>query len=348
MKSIDIQPVVAFALATCSAVTLQACGGGGGGGGSGSAQATITVEEATENVDTVASVVANCDATPSAKISIEGTNMLRELVEVSRAMVAENIAKGRMVTRIKAASPVSGSCADSPGVAYVDSTHANGITDYTIDFQDYCAEGPDGNSFYKGVLTAKEVGTPSDSGPIISELQMATEELEVKPGGATGDTVLVTLQNARTVYGVPDTWAPGTPTAADPDLTTVGRLKVDVATRGEVHELSGVSVTREGGDVATVKVTAGRYINPEGKYVDIATPAAEPAVIDIAAAEVTSGALEATGAGGSTARITRGDQPRTVAVSVDGAPLDKGLDCTDIDAPLTETVSLLLSQLPIH
>ncbi len=333
---------VTLITAGSAVLLLAACGGSGGGS---SSQSEITSDKVVATLNEVGQVVANCSTTATAnKASFTGAaKMMHNLITVSRSLAVE-----QKSTQLKVQSRVDGSCSGNPGNATVSSEHANGITQYHLVFANYCAQGPDGDTSYNGDLDAKEIGTPTDNGPLISELQMSMQDLEVKPGGVGGDTLLVTVKNARTSYGNPSTWAPAAPTADSPDKTTVERVRIANVTRDEVHQIDGLKLDRVGGDNATVDITDGSYTNADGETVALGTPIGQPIQVQISTGEITGGVVEMVGANGTTAEITPVSGTLQVNVNVNGEAVGTSLNCDKAEQPVAETINLLLQQLPIY
>lgn len=325
-----------------AALLLTACGGSGGGG---SSQSEITPDKVVTTLNDVGQVAANCSTTSATnKASFTGAaKMMHNLITVSRSLAVE-----QKSTQLKVQSKVDGTCSGNPGSATVTSEHENGVTQYHLVFSNYCAQGPDGDTSYNGDLDAKEIGTPTDFGPMISELQMSMQDLEVKPGGVGGDTLLVTVKNARTSYGNPSTWAPDAPTSDSPDKTTVERVRIANTTRDEVHQIDGLKLDRVGGDNATVDITDGSYTNADGETVAIDTPVGQPIQVQISTGEISGGVVELVGANDTTAEIMPVPGTLQINVEVNGEPVDTSLNCDKAEQPVAETINLLLQQLPIY
>ncbi len=328
-------------LTTGSAVLLlAACGGGGGGG---SSQAEITPDKVVATLDSIEEVVPTCSTTAQ-KASFVGTaKLMGDLLTVSRSLAVD-----QKQAQIKVQSKVSGSCSGTPGSATVSSEHENGVTEYQLVFANYCSQGPNGNAFYNGEVQAKEIGTPTDNGPLISELRMEAENLEVKPNGDVGDTLLVSVKGARTSYGNPSTWAPDAPTSDSPDQSSVDRVRITNTTRNEVHQLDNVELVRVGGNSATVDVTGGRYTNPEGETVSVGTPVGQPLQVNLGNGEVTGGMVELVGGNDTVAQITPVAGTLRVNINVNGEPLGTSLNCDNAEQQLGETINMLFQQLPIY
>jgi hypothetical protein len=344
--SLNKQPLSTLVL-IASSTALIGCNGGSSSGGASIPQAEITTERVANRIDTSIANVANCEKSMVLRMASSiNTQQLKDILDVSRSLNANQTVKQVIVRP----SADVGSCAGNPGSVSVTSEHGNGDTRYELDFNAYCTTGPEGDTVISGILVSTEDGTPTDTGPMISALDLSTSNMQIQYENSTGQaqTAVMTISGARTTYGVPATWGSGVPTIDKPDVTNVNSVKVDIETTGEVHTLNNLRVSRYGGNTATVSIQGGSYITPTGDYVNISTEDGKPLTIDVSNGEVTAGEVVLSGSNSTTAVIAATPGSRIMKVSVDGTVLDGDIDCSNTDAAVKEVVGLLLSRLPIY
>jgi hypothetical protein len=334
------------AMACVGVLGLTGCGGGSSGGES-TPQELINAQSVTKKIDAITSTVANCERSA---LSAANIKQAQQLIELTRSMVVE---ADQPVTRVRTTGAATGSCASQAGEATVTSTHNKGITDYDMTFDGYCATGPKGDSVLDGHVYATEIGTPSEVGPVISQLLMQSSGISVQGANATRaaaqPSAKISFSNIKTVYGRPMAWTPGVPTAAAPDQTTAGLITIELPALQEKHQLKNLSLKRVGGDTAQVTVVSGQYINPQGEAVNLSTPDNQPLTIRVPTGELVSGQVVLKGQQNSQATISAGTGTRVFDVTVNGTPLtDQQLSCANADAPIEEVLSVALARLPIY
>ena len=337
-----------LALVVTSAA-LVGCGDASSGAGASndSSPTEITVEKTSEQIESISSNIANCSESSSASAALSAikTSHIQNVIQTSKVL-SQSTGKSKVVIQPSAAS--SG-CTASPGTVAVDSEHSNGDTAYELTFNAYCFSGAQGDTIVTGIVNATEDGTPSDHGPVISALDMDTNELQVNYTDDDGanQTAEITLSGARTQYGKPAAWSPDTPTSDQPDTTKIGNLKIDVTTTGETHQIKDLTMTRHGGNSATVEITSGTYRSPQGDVVSLSTPSNEPLQVNVNQGDLTSGTIVMTGANNTRAEISATNSDRVVAVEVNGSPI-KQLDCANADDTISDFAGVLVNQLPVH
>ena len=328
-----------------TAAGLSGCSGGGGGSAS---LTEITPEAVTATVTEIAEVVANCsvvsgDAVSITSLASETTSLVGSVIAVTHRTVADSEATHSILTDIV------GNCSAAPGVVSVTSDHADGTTTYELNFNYYCIDGPDGATIYNGIVNATENGTPSDSGPIISSLEMSADELAVQPGGASGETLLVSFDGEND-YGTEFnsfTGPAAVPDSENPDVIEVSSIVVENTSRGETHRIDDLSMTRVGSITsASIAITGGSYTDPDGERVDILTEEGAPVTVNIVTGSFTAGTVVLEGASDTRVDISAGTG-RTVAVAVNGE-LQESLDCDNADAALSDTADILNDNLPLY
>jgi hypothetical protein len=309
-------------------VGFLGCSGGGGSGGGGTTGAaeitSATVEEALTWIeDTVPGcTVVNSQASAAQKAAAQATGALGEVLALIRD--ARKLPTGR-ATEL-AAQTFAGDCG---GTLMVDSVHLNGVTTYTMNFSNFCSTDtsvtPPQQSMATGTVVAKEIGTPSASGPIISSGSLETDELTLVTGS---ETMKLVLNNATVTYGVPGTWSPGIPTQQNPNQLTIDQVTVNLQSQDRVHTLTNVSATGyESGANDVVNISGGRYSTTNHGHVNIST--SSPLLVNIDTGQIMGGTLTFTGANGGVAEVTAaGDGSATGTITVNGTALGSGLDCS--------------------
>ena len=339
----DFRDIVVTGGCLVAAAVLSGCGGGGGGGGSGGKLATVDQAWAQKAVADVADRVPGCegDQARAASALRSGISQLSELVKiVSIQPNDEEMRQKRVLKNYQ----ISGQCG---GVVHVDSEHANGNTDYSLDFQQYCVDAEGGPSRLQGEIESTEVGNPTNSGPRISEVRTSVPGLEVAYGS---DTTVITVDGYKTQFGVPATWSPGVPTESSPDKTTVKRVKIGYKSQGTTDEISNLSLERWGNSAsASVEVKAGRYtIGETNEQLELGTAAGEPMQVNIDSTTWVGGALELRGADDTVMEVRPSGTRGQYVATVNGEPASDDLDCQGADAPVTHVLDLLLDQLPVY
>jgi hypothetical protein len=240
----------------------------------------------------------------------------------------------------------NGSTGTCGGDVAVDFTHESGITDYVVEFIQFCMTSPDGDLIVNGTVDAREVGTPSDSGPVISALEASTDGVvSVERGGETFD---IEVTGLRTEYGLPATWAPDWPDETNPDETTIERASIRWSDGTEDY-VEGVRYQRTGGLQATVRIFEGKLGREGGDFVVIRTSEAEPLEVDMLGLGIAGGALEIQGAK-DTLLVVRPHDEVTGAfdLELDGTPFPDGLDCSGGREPFLQAGLAIINALPVY
>lgn len=232
----------------------------------------------------------------------------------------------------------TGSCGGSLNVEF---DHANGITDYTIGLLDFCMTTAEGNLTLNGALKAKEIGKPSDAGPVISSFSASTDgPLEIT---TPTDTITLVLDDARTDYGLPAAWTPGVPDADHPDVST---LKSLTATFGDGREdfVDNLRIERVG-TPSEVVITDGDVGTRGDGYVRIRTPDGDPLIVQ--SLTPMGGAVELQGAGDTVLTIRPVGAQMVFTLELDGAAFPRGVDCAAMDGLKSEALTAFLLALPL-
>lgn len=270
--------------------------------------------------------------------------VLRDLIaQASDAFKALSAARrAGLDVRMIAGAGTTGSCGGSLDVDY---EHGDGTTVYTLNFADFCASGEVTDVTMNGTVVGKEIGRPTDDGPMISAFEMQTEG----PLGIAydGGGLEVNATGIRSDFGNPSTWQPASPDEANPDVTRV-RSVTFTPTSGDFPEmaLQGLEFERPGPS-REIAITAGVFGVKGDGHVRVSTPPGELLVLD--PFKPTGGAIVLGGADDTevVARPVPGDA-LSFELEVEGAPFEQGLDCSDTVGVGLEIGAALLGALPVY
>lgn len=304
------------------------------GGGDGDTEPLRVLDEAAlqEGVSLVADNVPGCFAAPtntSRTVAIPAVAMLRELARLPWPA---------------AGTGSSGACG---GEVTVQSEHANGITDYDVLFDAFCLQSTDGDVVIDGHITGREIGTPSDSGPVISAFEADTvgELGFTSPAGSFG----ITLTGARVDYGVPATWEPGVPDEASPDRVVVDQIAVTLDPSGAVDVVRDLELTRVGGLSMEITITGGQLGREGESFVNIRTPEGEPVGASLGSLSLTgAGSIRLEGAEDTVIVVHPGPSAGSFTFEVNGAAYPDRLDCGGSRQVTYDIVAALISALPLY
>ena len=236
-----------------------------------------------------------------------------------------------------------GSCG---GGLWLWTDHARGNTDYVATFEDYCVETRDGPLVLDGVFEATEHGTPTDSGPLISAVEVRT----AGPVDMTHDGEPMSLSLDRTVvaYGNPSTWSPDPPTEDRPDQIQIRSASITMPD-GKTVTARNVRLESTSSEPAMLHVRNGDLILSGEGRVGMRTDPDAPIAFDLSGVNVFNGTLELRGARGTVLEVTpRQGQPGTFDLAIDGTPFDQHIDCGLGVLPFAEIALALTSALPAH
>lgn len=291
--------------------------------GCGGSLLTLDAEEVDTRLDRLEASVPHC----------------RDIVAAGRGAPST----GTLHTQVSAVG--TGSTGTCGGEAQVEWNHEDGDTDYTAIFDTFCMNSSSGDVVVNGEITAHEEGTPSDEGPVVESLDVATDgPLDVELGGSQ---VAVDVRGLQTTYGVPQAWSPGEPTTASPDVTTLDRATLTWAD-GTVDYAEDFQLERTGLFPASIVIERGR-LGTEGEgYVDVSTRPGEPLLVS-STGMVQGGSIVLTGRGGTEVVLTpRPDAAGLTDVVVDGVAHPRNIDCTGGLAPSLEMALALTAAFPIY
>jgi hypothetical protein len=307
---------------------VSSCGGGGGGGGDQGTPATIDVAGVTSAIADFGGLIPICkDATAGSVRAARSARALKVLPALLQSgLLPQNRALMRQTERSLALSgtPPADQLGDCGGrFGYRNYSHVNGVTTATLAFEDYCTtdSATGGKETITGGIAFVNTATPTVSGPITSKLEAHTSStltaIAKDAAGATMSSGAISFTGFKMVVGVPG----GDPTAADPNVLTMGELKVTNDATGKTYRETDWTVTQiDNAATATSEYTmSGRGYRSSGQYFDIVT---DQPLVQNSSGDVTGGKVRFTGSNGSEAVVTVVPGPTMqVKMTVNGAPL---------------------------
>jgi hypothetical protein len=324
---------------------FMGCGGGGGSddsdnGGGATNAAVVDETSVNKSMVFVEETIPGCQMVEATEIAagVMGSrtisNQSGALVSLFNTLAAARNQTTENLTSI-AIEPqiIEGDCG---GTMTITSAHLDGVTTVTLLCNNFCSPDettdPPGEIKINGKLIVKEVGTPSDLGPVISKYTAATEgELTVV---TDADQVSLTLNNFAYTFGSPGV-EPGVPTQSNPDQVTMGQLTVNFVTQNRVITIANLNATSyESGDNDVIAMSSGRFSISDKGYVDVST--SQPLIMN-SDGDLVSGEVVFEGANDNVVTVTSGGESGTFSLKLNGEPMDKGMDCSAIgldDIPL--------------
>lgn len=307
---------------------VSSCGGGGGGGGDQETPATIDMAGVTSAIADFGGVIPICqDGTAGSVRAARSARALKVLPALLHSgVLPQSKALVRQTERPLALSgtPPADELGDCGGrFGYRNYSHVNGVTTATLAFEDYCTTDSDtgGKQTINGGIAFVNTATPTASGPITSKLEADTSSaltaIAKDAAGATLSSGSISFTGFKMVVGVPG----GDPTPANPNVLTMGELKVTNDATGKTYRETDWSVTQvDNSATGTSEYTmSGRGYRSSGHYFDIVT--AQPLVLN-GSGDVLEGKVRFVGSNGSeaVATVVPGSTMQ-VKMTVNGAPL---------------------------
>lgn len=314
-------------------------GGGTGGGGGTTQQAKLDDAAVNDALNTIDTTMPGCKAVDvaqgtakamAAKTLLNDTSLVYRLYSRLASLRASGDGPVSMTNK---AQTINGNCG---GTISYDSVHASGITTYTIVMTDFCSEDttvtPPEQTKTNGKLIAREVGTPSPSGPVISQWTVTTDgKLTVE---AKGETTSLTLGQFTYDYGTPGV-DPGVPTQSKPDRMRIDSLVINYESQGRTNSITNLDASfYEDGNNTVLDINSCRLTTDSHGYVDIST--SQPIVMNEDGDPV-SGSIDFTGASGDVLSVSPTGQDGVFEMSLNGQPLDKAIDCSGLGKELPKT-----------
>ena len=307
---------------------LSACDGSSSSKGSGG-RAELSEARIVSSLETIEENVPGCIVADTS-MAMAPVSLMKAAVESDSALSGIRNLSAFLLNEIQG---------DCGGTLSIDSVHKSGNTTFTVVFNNFCFYDDEGITpqevVINGTLKGVEQGTPGNFGPTISGFN-ANSEGKVTMQTAD-ETITVSLTDLQVKYGVPGTWEPGTPTAANPDRLTIKQVSVDLKNQGISHTLKNLDAKmHESGDNKIVEIRDGIYNTGSG-YVSIYT--SQPLVVDDWG-NMAAGTIVLEG-DGDVVEISRapGTPFGVLEVKRNGVKIDKRLDCSGVDISVLDILS---------
>jgi hypothetical protein len=315
-------------------IMIVGCGGGGGDNDNGpgddaGGNAVISATTVNDALAWFEGTVPGCQRTGVAGVTSAAASNINNVSVLSE--VYSLLKDAKSVSGVAARAPAAAQtfAGDCGGTMSLNSVHQSGNTTYTFAFNNFCSTDttvtPPEQSIVTGTVTSVENGTPGASGPTVTGMAASTDSLRVVAGG---QTVNVSLSNARLDYGAPGTWEPGPATMNNPDRLSVPQATINYETQGKTHTVRNVNASvYESGSNEVMTISSGQYVTSSHGTLNIAT--SQPLVINSDTGVMSSGALNITGSDGGVVTVAAsGASDAKLTISVNGTPLATGMNCS--------------------
>lgn len=247
---------------------MNGCGGGSSDDSSVVSSDVSLVEltpEVAEKMVISASDALGCSYTSETVVT---SSKYLDLVNKS-ASIKEVIEISKDIVPVLAVEPVSetivGTCPTNPGSLTISGTHEDGVDDLTYTYNSFCTGDDVENVTFDGIAYIKNVGIPSDTGPIPQYRTISTGNdgittIEKSPEGTY--TRVEKVSDLKYTYG--DT------TAESPTILTIGSLNVVDGKTNKTYDVSNVDLsTYESGTNEVVTINSITYTDPVNGTVNI-------------------------------------------------------------------------------
>lgn len=297
-----------------ASVGLYSCGGGGSGGDTGGGGSAVVLDTASGEIlaRNVSSSLPGCtyvsDNTAAEPPNTAALKLYQSTVdELLDDRTAQRLAlhansDSAFQARARDINESSmGNCPDLPGSFTIIGSHDSGTDNVTYTYDSYCTTSTDGRSVLSGTMAVREVGTPSDFGPIPQYATVSTGSsgLQISEESSEG-----TFNHSINIIGLRYTYGNGDEDATEssPDRFELGSMRISEGRENKVFEASNVNVSNyaSGGNDVVV-INSFTHADPDLGTVSLSTT---PLVIDENGV-LLSGSITATGADNSTMVLTR-------------------------------------------
>ena len=332
--------IIGSGLASTALVFVMFSGCGTGGS---STSTTPTAELTTSSAQTLAvnaaealpgcSYVSDTVVTSaSPAFALIYNSAIKEVLDDSEASVTTKSATVRLTTIDES---TAGTCPTDPGYYTKVGTHDEGVDDVVYTFVNYCL-GDDVDSLtLNGVADVKNVGVPSDSGPIPQSVELSTgsEGLQAVEKSAEGTyTHVAKLDDFVYTYGNGDEGA----LIDNPSTMTADLLSVTDGRSSETFTVSNVGITTYYSDASdtpdvVLDIDNVTYTDPDTGTVSVST--GTPIVVNDAGVMV-SGTIEVQGSNDAVLMMTPSTSvENSFDVTFDGESLGV-MDCSGLTADI--------------
>lgn len=268
---------------------------------------TLDVTTVTTGINEVSTVIPVCRKSGSQQTAALGAPAIgidRWAVRFLEIASDQTVRVGLNFGKLTSTKPADqfGECGGR--ITYPTYSHSSGTTTGTYAYENYCSiDSSTGERITNnGVITFKDTGTPSASGPITSKIEASSASgitsVTKNSSGTTLSSHKVSFENLVYTPGVPG----GSPTSSKPDQVTLDEVSSTNQLTGKTYrqtDLKSTSFdTSSGGQQATL---TGRSYRSNGEYFDIST--SSPLTMN-SAGDYTGGQFTFTGANNTKAVLT--------------------------------------------
>jgi len=272
------------------AIIFLGCGSSSSGGGS--SKAELTPQTAESMAITAAAALPGCVYQSDNVLASPYNN---SIVRLYTQTVKDITTQNKTVKRAETLNETqAGTCPTNPGSLTITGEHDNGDTEATYSFNQFCSGDSYENTVANGGFTLKSNGTPSDSGPIIENMEVKSGDISVKETSSEGVfTHTVKASKIKYTFGNPG----GEATSSAPNVLTIDSFSAVDGKSGEKFAVSNAQIkTYPSGESSIVQIDGITYTDPENGTVTVSTTS--PIVVG-EDGEASGGNILVEGSGGS-------------------------------------------------
>jgi len=248
-------------------------GCGGGGGTTKVTLAELTPEVAENMVISATEALPGCSYSSdtmlvksSRYLDVINKSALKEIIEANKDTIP--VLVGYSIN-----NTTSGTCPTAPGSVTISGTHENGVDDLNYIYNNYCLGDDIESLTLNGTAAVKNVGVPSDSGPIsqYKAISTGTDGITVIEKDTEG-TYTHTVQTSDLKY----TYGNGNDatTAESPSIMTIGSISILDGKTNETLDVLNVDIsTYDSGANNIVIIDNITYTDPKNGSVNISSNA---------------------------------------------------------------------------
>jgi len=309
---------------------LSGCGGGGSSSSADAATAELDATTSNTLAVNAADALPGCsyqsdtDVSSSAASSAAFVMAMQQVNDLTDQLV---LMKSANIRYDLAPEVIEGNCPTNPGSLTITGTHEDGVDDMSYVFDNYCLGDDVENLTMDGTADLKDVGTPSDDGPIPQYIELSTGSSGISAVETTADggpyTHVVTITDG--VF----TNANGfdSATAEDQNGLSADLVSVVDGRSGETFTVTNADISAYGTDTTDVyTIKSITYTDPDTGSVTVSTT---PIVVN-ADGVMTEGVITVSGANGTSMSMTLDPEvDNTFNVVFDGETVGV-MNCADL------------------
>lgn len=308
---INKKVLISTSIVLATGLSVSMFGGCGGGGGSSESPIT-TVELTAASAEELA--VNAADALPGCSYTSDNVISAPSSVDTVVKTVAQAITVSNdepVGTRSTAAYTIDeryeGTCPTNPGYATEVGSHDDGVDDVVYTFVNYCLGDDIDNVIVNGVADVKDVGEPSDLGPIpqYTEINSGDDGIQVTENSSEGSYVHVAkFDDVVYSYGNGDDGA----SSGEPSSITADSLSIKDGRSEETFSISNVNVSTYYADPSDTaisdvvfEISNITYTDPEVGAVNVKTTSP---IVDNDTNGIISGEIQVSGSNDEVVTMT--------------------------------------------